>query len=193
MKVLHLADTHFDPFYKPGSNAECGEKYFCCREESGVVETPEAAAGYWGDYRNCDAPRWLLEAIFSHINETHQDLDLILWTGDLIPHNVWNTTREGNLDIIRQTVQMVKQYFPDTPVFPAIGNHESHPVNATSPSYPDRYYDAVFLRGTRNAQEHAGGLNWLIDSAAFLFESFRYQSQVCVTLEFNSHSRNAVC
>lgn len=38
MKILHLADTHFDPFYKPGSNAECGEKYFCCREESGTLQ-----------------------------------------------------------------------------------------------------------------------------------------------------------
>ncbi|XP_037777507.1 sphingomyelin phosphodiesterase-like [Penaeus monodon] len=145
MKILHLADTHFDPFYKPGSNAECGEKYFCCREESGVVETPEAAAGYWGDYRNCDAPRWLLEAIFSHINETHKDLDLILWTGDLIPHNVWNTSREGNLDIIRQTVQMVKEYFPDTPVFPAIGNHESHPVNAFPQPYIENEFDISWL------------------------------------------------
>lgn len=68
--------------------------------------------------------------VYSSPFDTPQDLDLILWTGDLIPHNVWNTSREGNLDVIRQTVQMVKDYFPDVPVFPAIGNHESHPVNA---------------------------------------------------------------
>merc|ERR1712212_402047 len=60
MKVLHLADTHFDPHYQPGSNAECGEKYFCCRNESGPLASPEAAAGKRGDYRNCDAPRWTL-------------------------------------------------------------------------------------------------------------------------------------
>ncbi|KAK8751355.1 hypothetical protein OTU49_014375, partial [Cherax quadricarinatus] len=130
MKVLHLADTHFDPYYLPGSNAECDEKFFCCRAESGVVEQPEDAAGKWGDYRNCDAPEWLLQALYQHVNATYQDLDFIIWTGDLIPHIVWNTSREGNLEVIRSSVKMVHDYFPDVPVFPAIGNHESHPVNA---------------------------------------------------------------
>nr|XP_045606913.1 sphingomyelin phosphodiesterase-like isoform X2 [Procambarus clarkii] len=130
MKVLHLADTHFDPFYLPGSNAVCEEKYFCCRAESGPVNNPEDAAGKWGDYRNCDAPEWLLHALYQHINTTYPDLDFIIWTGDLIPHIVWNTSREGNLEVIRSAVQMIHDYFPGVPVFPAIGNHESHPVNA---------------------------------------------------------------
>ena len=34
-KVLHLADTHFDHLYAPGSNANCQDIYFCCRETSG--------------------------------------------------------------------------------------------------------------------------------------------------------------
>ncbi|KAG0720468.1 Sphingomyelin phosphodiesterase [Chionoecetes opilio] len=130
MKVLHLADTHYDPHYLPGSNAVCGDKYFCCRAESGPLETSEAAAGKWGDYRNCDAPKWLLEATYSHINEQYPDLDFIIWTGDLVPHVVWNTSREGNLEIIQASVQMVKDHFPGVPVFPALGNHEAHPVNA---------------------------------------------------------------
>ncbi|CAL4122987.1 unnamed protein product [Meganyctiphanes norvegica] len=135
MKILHLADTHFDPYYQPGSNAVCGEKYFCCRNESGPVINPEDAAGKWGDYRSCDAPRWTLEALYTHITETHEDIDLIIWTGDLVPHVVWNTTQEGNLMVIREAVQMVKDFFPDTPVFPAIGNHEGHPVNTFPPPW----------------------------------------------------------
>ncbi|KAK7076989.1 Sphingomyelin phosphodiesterase [Halocaridina rubra] len=145
LKVLHLADTHYDPFYLPGSNAECGEKYYCCREESGPVESPEDAAGKWGDYRNCDAPQWLLQAMYDHIKATHQDLDFIIWTGDLIPHNVWNTTRDGNLQIIRDCVQMIADNFPGIPVFPAIGNHESHPVNAFPQPYIDNEYDISWL------------------------------------------------
>ncbi|XP_037774487.1 LOW QUALITY PROTEIN: sphingomyelin phosphodiesterase-like [Penaeus monodon] len=145
MRVLHLADTHFDPFYKPGSNAECDDVFYCCREESGPPERPEAAAGHWGDYRFCDAPKWLLQEMYSHIANTHQDIDFIVWTGDLIPHNLWNTTREGNLDVTRQAIQMVKDSFPGIPVFPAIGNHESHPVNAFPQPYIENEFDISWL------------------------------------------------
>ncbi|KAG7157910.1 Sphingomyelin phosphodiesterase B-like [Homarus americanus] len=72
MKILHLADTHYDPDYLPGSNAVCGEKYFCCRAESGPVVHPEDAAGKWGDYRNCDAPKWLLEKLYEHVNNNYE-------------------------------------------------------------------------------------------------------------------------
>lgn len=156
MKVLHLADTHYDLYYLPGSNAECGESYHCCRAESGPLETPEAAAGYWGDYRNCDAPRWLLESMYAHISEQHPDLDFIVWTGDIVPHNVWNTSRAGNLDTIREAVQMVKDYFPDVPVFPAIGNHESHPVNA----FPQPYIEGEF------------DISWLYDEIVTLWQTW---------------------
>jgi len=58
-----------------------------------------------------------------------QDIDYILWTGDIPPHDVWNQTQEGNIDIIKDTVDLFLQYFPHTPIFPALGNHETTPVN----------------------------------------------------------------
>ena len=50
LKVLQLSDTHWDPFYAEGSNAECGEP-MCCRETSGPVMDERDKAGFWGDYR----------------------------------------------------------------------------------------------------------------------------------------------
>jgi Calcineurin-like phosphoesterase len=58
-----------------------------------------------------------------------QDIDYILWTGDLPPHDVWNQTKDENLSIIKQTVDQLGQTFPNIPIFPALGNHESVPVN----------------------------------------------------------------
>ena len=43
--------------------------YIC--EILGPLESPEDAAGLWGDYRNCDAPRWLVEATFDYIAENN--------------------------------------------------------------------------------------------------------------------------
>lgn len=87
--------------------------------------------------------------MLKHISETHpvsyklslynkqnyiknfplQDIDYILWTGDLPPHDIWNQTREENLKIIKETVKQMSDIFPGAPIFPALGNHESAPVN----------------------------------------------------------------
>lgn len=58
-----------------------------------------------------------------------QDIDYILWTGDLPPHDVWNQTREENLKILRETVVQMVEMFPGIPIFPSLGNHETAPVN----------------------------------------------------------------
>lgn len=134
LKVLHLSDTHFDPEYQEGSNADCNEP-LCCRANSGPVKSPNHRAGYWGDYRKCDTPSRTIHSMLQHIAQLHSDIDYIIWTGDLPPHDIWNQTKEGNLNIIRATIEQLMIYFPETPIFPALGNHESAPVNSFPPPF----------------------------------------------------------
>ncbi|KAK8388912.1 hypothetical protein O3P69_020698 [Scylla paramamosain] len=134
LKVLHLSDTHYDPEYQEGSNADCDEP-LCCRASSGPVKSPGDRAGYWGDYRKCDTPSRTIHSMLQHIAQAHPDIDYIIWTGDLPPHDIWNQTREGNLDVIRATINQMMVYFPKTPIFPALGNHESAPVNSFPPPF----------------------------------------------------------
>ncbi|XP_059480867.1 sphingomyelin phosphodiesterase isoform X1 [Neocloeon triangulifer] len=133
-KVLHLSDTHFDPYYQEGANAECSEP-LCCRLTNGPPANAAAAAGRWGDYRKCDTPKRTVDSMLEHIKTTHPDIDYILWTGDLPPHDVWNQTRDENLSIIKQTVEQLSTTFPNVPIFPALGNHESVPVNSFPPPF----------------------------------------------------------
>jgi sphingomyelin phosphodiesterase len=70
LKVLHLSDNHYDPYYLEGSNAECGEP-LCCRATDGAPAQPSAAAGMWGDYRKCDTPKRTIENLYEHIAKTH--------------------------------------------------------------------------------------------------------------------------
>ncbi|XP_053639438.1 sphingomyelin phosphodiesterase isoform X2 [Cherax quadricarinatus] len=128
LKVLHLSDTHFDPEYRAGSNADCGEP-LCCRASSGPVKSLDKRAGLWGDYRKCDTPLRTIESMLDNIAYLHPNIDYIIWTGDLPPHDIWNQTRESNLNVMRATVQQLMDYFPYTPIFPALGNHEAAPVN----------------------------------------------------------------
>ncbi|XP_044735214.1 sphingomyelin phosphodiesterase isoform X2 [Chrysoperla carnea] len=137
-KVLHLSDTHFDPYYAEGSNADCNEP-LCCRLTNGPAKTKEQAAGKWGDYRKCDTPKITIDNMLKHIADTHPDIDYIIWTGDLPPHDIWNQTREENLKILRETVAQMSDMFPGLPIFPALGNHESVPVN----SYPPPFLDST--------------------------------------------------
>lgn len=69
-KVLHISDTHYDPYYTEGSNANCNEP-LCCRLTHGRPSTPHSAAGKWGDYRKCDVPKRTIDHMLDHIAETH--------------------------------------------------------------------------------------------------------------------------
>jgi len=147
LKILHLSDTHWDPYYKEGSLAECDEP-MCCRETSGPVLYPEDRAGYWGDYRKCDTPLRTIESMYRHIAMKHPDVDLIYWTGDLPPHDIWNQTRQANLKVLSGTADQLREFFPGTKILPALGNHESAPVD----SFP-----LPFVRG-----EHS--IDWLYNA-----------------------------
>ena len=76
MKVLHLADLHWDPNYVAGGNANCKDP-LCCRSSSGAVSKAEDAAGYWGDYRNCDVPWRTVENTVAHMSLQHSVIDRV--------------------------------------------------------------------------------------------------------------------
>uniref|UniRef100_A0A0A9Z5H7 Sphingomyelin phosphodiesterase n=1 Tax=Lygus hesperus TaxID=30085 RepID=A0A0A9Z5H7_LYGHE len=143
-KVLHISDTHYDPYYQEGTNAECNEP-LCCRLTNGPAPNAAAAAGRWGDYRKCDTPKRTVDNMLEHITRTHPDIDYILWTGDLPPHDVWNQTKEENIQILKETVAQMLKMFPGIPIFPALGNHETFPVNSFPPPSIQNEYSIKWL------------------------------------------------
>lgn len=58
-----------------------------------------------------------------------KDIDYIILTGDLVPHEIWETRKETNLEIIQYTMDQISKKFAGIPLFSAVGNHESSPVN----------------------------------------------------------------
>ncbi|XP_066150731.1 sphingomyelin phosphodiesterase-like isoform X2 [Euwallacea fornicatus] len=134
-KVLQISDTHYDLDYAEGAVANC-EEPLCCRNYS-TPRTDEdlMPAGRWGSYEKCDAPRAMLQNMFDFIALQHPDIDYILWTGDIPPHDIWNQTKENNLNVIEETIDMIFKAFPNTPIFPAIGNHESSPAGNFAPPW----------------------------------------------------------
>lgn len=81
LKILHLTDTHFDPYYLVGSNADCPEP-MCCRDSGGLRNLSFTAAGKWGSFK-CDVPKRMLEHLLDFISQTHNVsatmIHLIYW------------------------------------------------------------------------------------------------------------------
>ena len=101
LQIVQITDIHVDPYYVPGSNADCGEP-LCCRHTSGIPKHPSKAAGVWGDYvsftlkvvhnsnndirradvytfsfifqRNCDTPVNTLRNTLKQISESHPNV-----------------------------------------------------------------------------------------------------------------------
>lgn len=71
LRIVQITDTHFDPHYREGANAVCGE-LACCRVKQGNATLPENAAGRWGDYRDCDPPWEAVMNMFETIKENHK-------------------------------------------------------------------------------------------------------------------------
>ncbi|TRY69516.1 hypothetical protein TCAL_15136 [Tigriopus californicus] len=132
-RVLQLSDFHLDLTYTVGNAAsECGQ-ILCCTDAVGEPTLSENAAGYWGGYA-CDTPIWMFQDMLEQIASTHQDIDYIMITGDYPAHDLWAQSRERNLESAKSITDLVKQVFPDTPIFPSLGNHESFPCNSFPPS-----------------------------------------------------------
>lgn len=152
LKVLQLSDTHYDPLYKQNSIADCNEPLCCHAESARKFMGPLKLAGQWGEYM-CDTPLQTLENMLQHIQLTHPDIDFIYWTGDLPAHDLWIQTKQSNLQILNDTVQLVLKYFPNTKIFPALGNHETAPANLfPTPNFETENITNSWLYNTLDTQ-----------------------------------------
>lgn len=163
MRILHLSDVHWDSLYTPELDTDCGEP-LCCRPPNKYVG-PDKGAGKWGSYP-CDTPWITLENLLQYINSSVQ-FDYMYWTGDLPAHNVWWQTRSDQLYILDTLVKLMLKYFPGKTIFPAVGNHESAPVNSFPPPYIKGNQSAMWLYD-------ALATNWLNWLPSDTLETIRY-------------------
>ncbi|XP_053564816.1 sphingomyelin phosphodiesterase [Bombina bombina] len=129
-RILFLTDLHWDRSYTPGSSFTCKEP-LCCR---GPPTAGKQGAGYWGDYSRCDLPLHTITSLLQHVSN-HGPFDRVYWTGDIPAHNIWEQTRSQQLDTLQTVTTLIKKFLGNVPVYPAVGNHESAPVNSFPPPY----------------------------------------------------------
>jgi len=95
-----------------------------------MAENWEDGAEAWGNY-NCDLPKETAELLFMYLKNMHpsEKPDLIFWTGDSTPHDVWNQTIHKNIMYTVEISKFLDDNMPEIPVVAVPGNHEFYPVN----------------------------------------------------------------
>uniref|UniRef100_A0A914XPI5 Sphingomyelin phosphodiesterase n=1 Tax=Plectus sambesii TaxID=2011161 RepID=A0A914XPI5_9BILA len=150
LRVLHLSDIHIDRNYTVGTEASCAGDALhlfglCCRNYPSSKEAKDSIkqpAGRWGTVANCDIPFELFENTLQHISATEKNLDYIVITGDMEAHDPWDYTRDKTTSNIANITATLLRYFPNTPIYEAIGNHEGVPEDAFAPhSLPASIYE----------------------------------------------------
>lgn len=77
---------------------------------------------------------------------------MIVWTGDLVAHDIWEYTREHHLWAFKNFTALMLKYFPNTPTYSATGNHEGVPTDQFPRSnVPARFsHDWLYSAFARN-------------------------------------------
>ncbi|EGC32843.1 hypothetical protein DICPUDRAFT_37701 [Dictyostelium purpureum] len=108
-KFWHITDSHFEFSY----DTACTDK----KNDISPI----------GDYK-CDTSPELLISSFEYMKKMEPNPDFILWTGDSPPHfENKNLNQTIVLSSISNMTNLITEYFPNTRVFPCLGNHDSYP------------------------------------------------------------------
>ena len=105
-----------------------------------MPEIEEDKARKYGEL-TCDIPMITavkqMQALVEWIKESGEDIDMILWTGDSVAHDIHRVTEDRTFESIVQLSTLLKQYFPTTLVIPVLGNHDFHPLNYYNTNEPN--------------------------------------------------------
>ena len=125
--IVQITDWHIDFKYQEGANKNCLNE-ICCHFSNGIAEREADKARKYGELK-CDLPYIAAEKQIEVLSKMNETIDLILWTGDSLSHDIFSTTAEEPMQIIANLSSLIRKYFPDVPVVPVLGNHDYYPVN----------------------------------------------------------------
>lgn len=139
-RVLHLSDVHLSLNYTRNAPANC-LGLMCCAPDSFQNPLEEfLTAPKYGHWR-CDAPPQLLESAVQDCAK--QKFAFALFTGDMVDHNPALITRKNTMREEAETLRTIKQYLPDTAIYPVLGNHDSFPYSQEPPPQSPFYHRTI--------------------------------------------------
>ncbi|KAJ3333067.1 hypothetical protein HDU76_011755, partial [Blyttiomyces sp. JEL0837] len=172
--VVQLSDFHLDPEYVVGAEGAC-VGFLCCRSDSTTPSNITRPCSPYGDY-GADAPQALAASALKFIPTVVPKIDLLILTGDLVPHSLWETTTQNVFSALETAVNLIKTNLPNVTIYPSVGNHDTSPTNYFAPttfaSYLSTSQFGPSFTATKDALNHMGGLfqSWLPADAVNSFK-----------------------
>ena len=190
-KIGLISDLHYNLNYNPDSSKDSctSSSSFNSYEANG---DPVANLGRYG----CDANTDLIRTMLQRFNEKFGKVDVLLVTGDHTAHGVSaeedddhsGAEYEAVKNNIKQSFDLLKEYFPDTIILPAIGNNDGRfDDSAIDESSKTDYYQFLYELWFENFQGNSQiDLN-LISESFFQTGSYRVDiSPSLSVLNFNT-------
>jgi hypothetical protein len=128
MTVLFLNDIHYDSAYQATAAPNTS-----CRV---ALQSPNASYSF-GQY-GCDSPKLSIFSLLNYASTLTPSPDYIFIAGDFPPHGV-KPDRPALLDIFQAVIAMLTTFFPSTPIYSALGNHDFFPPWGTFSGDPDDF------------------------------------------------------
>lgn len=129
-----VTDFHYDANYSTKGNP-----WKMCHDSS----DGSYSNSIYGNYQ-CDSPWRLILSATAAMKRLHPDPDFILWTGDSVPHVPDSTLDlQKNAQNIGNISLLLRSVFPNTSIYPVLGNHDEYPADAYPPAPGSDYYTTI--------------------------------------------------
>ncbi|XP_071178184.1 acid sphingomyelinase-like phosphodiesterase 3b isoform X2 [Mytilus edulis] len=125
-----VTDFHYDANYSTN-----GDPNTMCHSDRGKSHSNSI----YGNYL-CDSPMKLIISAINAMQSIHPNPDFIFWTGDSVPHV--NDTDLDQTKIyynIGNVTEKLMKVFPNTSIYPVLGNHDEYPKDAFPPGATSYY------------------------------------------------------
>ena len=123
-KFWQISDIHLDAYYV----SKGGDPNNWCHFAHDPAKRRDL--GVFGDFY-CDAPWRLVVSALRAMKTLEPSPSFIVWTGDSSAH--FRVPRPPTMEYVyateRSIVKAMREEFPETVVLPALGNHDSSPID----------------------------------------------------------------
>ncbi|CAH1801068.1 unnamed protein product, partial [Owenia fusiformis] len=127
----HVTDNHIDTLYE-SQQESCRDVF--STEELGIFGMPR-----------CDCPVIFQKSFVGAMKSLGPAPEFIVWTGDMSPHVKNESAFKPESVVVASIVNvttLIKEAFPSTKVFPALGNNDCYPKDQLQP-HNSTLYTAV--------------------------------------------------
>ncbi|GAB1607193.1 hypothetical protein Ahia01_001002500, partial [Argonauta hians] len=145
--IWQVTDFHLDTAYDTQGDPThmCHKAQQQQQQQQAGERPPKEILGTYGDYR-CDSPWALVSSAVSAMWSIEPSPDFILWTGDSIPHVPDSqNTLQHNYEVIGKLTLLLRSTFPNTTIYPTVGNHDPYPANEMPFKGPGNLYYSQLL------------------------------------------------